>query len=62
MPKIEASCESRVSKGFPDVPHAEDYQNLYDCGLGPYWYELDIRGKKLQSIHSVFLALAEKGS
>jgi hypothetical protein len=46
----------QLGKGFPDVPHDEDYQNLYDSGLGPYWYELDIRGKKLQSIHSVFLA------
>jgi len=46
----------RLSHGFPDVPHEEDYQNLYDSGLGSYWYELDIRGKRLQSVHSAFLA------
>lgn len=46
----------RLSHGFPDVPHEEDYQYVYDCGLGSYWYELDIRGKRLQSIHNAFLA------
>lgn len=45
-----------LSQGFPDVPRKDDYQVLYDCGIGSYEYELDIRGKKLQSIHNAFLA------
>jgi hypothetical protein len=45
-----------LNQGFPDRPHKEDYQVIYDCEIGSYEYELEVRGKWMQSIQSAFLA------